>query len=96
MSKTDYFDFENRIFNDNTADRLDNNRNDEYLSTRETIRKVGLFHFVYSRILTPKDIVLAIKDIKENHGGLKGFTLKDFIWHARYVNSKAIEGYDFS
>jgi hypothetical protein len=74
---------------------INNDGDEDFLSTRQVIKREGLLSFIDSRLLTPKEIVVAIKDINEDHEGLKHFTLKEFIWHARYVNFKAIEDYDF-
>lgn len=75
--------------------RINNCHTDSTFSTKEIIQKKGLVSFLKTRFITPKEIAVAIKDIKENYGGLQYFSLEDFIWHARYINFKAIEGYDF-
>nr|WP_297765711.1 hypothetical protein [uncultured Butyrivibrio sp.] len=72
----------------------DGDMDEGFLSTRDIIKREGLFPFLKSRILTPKEVVATIKDLNESGDGLKINTLSEFLLHARLVNSKEIENYD--
>ncbi len=64
------------------------------MTTKQVIKKIGLFAFIKSRIVTPRQFLKAWDNENMHIFGAK-WTILDILFFARYEAGKAIEGYDF-
>ena len=66
-------------------------KKDGFVRTVRVGRDISIKEFLKSRILTPKEIINAIKD-----PDIPNYPLSSLIFFARYKALKAIPGYDFT